>query len=61
MYNQASSKSMHSQTRLYSKGSYIWKKIISSSDYFMDSAKNDPKHDMAKDYKPLNNNVFNVS
>ena len=27
----------------------------------MDSAKNDPKHDMAKDYKPLNDNVFNVS
>ena len=27
----------------------------------MDSAKNVPKYDMAKDYKPLNDNVFNVS
>ena len=27
----------------------------------MDSAKNDPKHDIAKDFKPSNDNVFNVS
>ena len=27
----------------------------------MDSAKNDPKHDIANDYKPLNDNIFNVS
>ena len=27
----------------------------------MDSTKNDQKRDMAKDYKPLNDNVFNTS
>ena len=43
------------------KGARFGKNVISSSDYFMDSAKNDPKHDIAKNFKPLNDNVFNVS
>ena len=43
------------------KGVRFGKTVITSSDYFMDTAKNDPMHDIAKDFKPLNDDAFKGS
>jgi len=43
------------------KGVRFGKTVITSSDYFIDTTKNDPMHDIAKDFKPLNDDAFKGS
>ena len=43
------------------KGVRIDKTIINSSDYFIDSSKDDPMHAIANKYVPKNDHMFNSS
>ena len=43
------------------KGVRLGKTIITSSDYFMDSAKEDPVHVIAKDFVPAIDDMFKLT